>query len=268
MLQNEIPIEWFRCPVTKEKLFLKDNSLWSSEGTYHKDAVHNYWNFFPRDTNLFNSPQWETWRLLQKNGIVSYRNSPTENLGIGKRLDFLTFAEFCDFHGIILDIGVGPQKIPTHIEYCRKEDTFFIGIDPLVGEQPRNFQFVLGLGEFLPFKERLFDQVLFVTSLDHFIDPNQPIAEAKRVLRDDGQLCVWFGEKDKNANVSSKSHEWYEGLSVPKCAEDKFHYKKFTNAIFCDYIHAHHFKITSSYVQNIDQWRRNYFYKLELDVRN
>jgi SAM-dependent methyltransferase len=204
---------------------------------------------------------------LQNNGQISYKFSPAENLGVGKRLDFFAFAEFCTFHGNILDVGVGPQKLPTHIQYCKKKEVFFVGIDPLKGVQKRSFPFVHGLAEFLPFNNNLFDQVLFVTSLDHFLDPNLAFTEAKRVLKDRGELCIWFGEKDKNAPMIKKTHEWYENLTIPEGAIDKFHLIGLTKSIFLDYVYAHHLKIVDFHVQNVDHWRKNSFYKLAKDVR-
>lgn len=260
--KNEIPIEWFCCPTTKEQLSFKGGDLYSKKRVYRKDNKYNYWIFLPQGSTFLNTPMGKTWQILQTNGEVSYNLSPHENLGVGKRSDFFDFAEFCNFHGNVLDVGVGPQQVPTHIEYCQKKDIFFVGIDPLKGEQPRFYPFVLGLAEFLPFNNGVFDQVLYVTSFDHFIDPDLAIIEAKRVLKDTGELCIWFGEKDKDAPRNKKSHEWYENLNIPKGADDKFHLRRITKAIFLDYVNAHHLGIYDSHVQSIDQFRRNYFYKL------
>jgi hypothetical protein len=119
-----------------------------------------------------------------------------EELGVGEREDFRLFADWSRFHGNVLDVGVGPQKVPSHMRYAAGGDATFWGIDPLRGEQPREYGFVQGLGEFLPFGDGIFDQVLFVTSLDHFIDPRVPLREARRVLAAGGEVCVWLGEKD------------------------------------------------------------------------
>lgn len=260
--RREIPLDWFRCPVTKELLTHNSGELYSSHGVYKQNPVYGFWNFLPTDFSEFENPHWKAWRKLQDNGTVSYENSPTENLGIGRRSDFLAFADFCDFHGNVLDVGVGPQRCPTHIEFCVKKDVFFLGIDPLVGDQPRDFAFVLGIGEFLPFRNDLFDQVLFVTSLDHFIDPKPALLEARRVTRKFGEICVWFGEKDIGAPKPAKPHAWYEDLTIPEGAEDKFHFRRLTNNVFLEYLDKLKLNVISSHTQRVDEWRRNHFFKL------
>ncbi|MBK8125693.1 MAG: methyltransferase domain-containing protein [Elusimicrobia bacterium] len=136
------------------------------------------------------------WEQLQENGEVSYREDPEHNLGVGARADHLAFADFCGFHGNVLDVGVGPQKEPTHLQRARDKSAFFVGIDPLAGEQPRNFAFVRGLAEHLPFRDGVFDQVLFVTSLDHMLDPVGALREARRVTKPEGRVFLWMGEKN------------------------------------------------------------------------
>ncbi len=132
----------------------------------------------------------------------------------------------------------------------------------MIGEQPRSFAFVLGLGEYLPFCDRLFNQVLLVTALDHFIDPLVPLREAKRVLRADGEICVWIGEKSKKSPVPQKSNEWYEELETPEGAEDPFHFKRFSAAEFETYVEKSGLKVKKKKVLRLDQFGRNLFYKL------
>lgn len=257
-----IPSDWFCCPMTKEPLTLKNGVLHSAENTYKQNKKYGYWDFFPHKSDLLKTDVGKTWELLQKNGLVSYESSPSENLGVGKRQDFLDFAEFSDFHGYILDVGVGPQMVPTHIEYCQNKDASFVGIDPLIGDQPRNFPFILGLAEFLPFVNKRFDQVLFVTSLDHFIDIDLAFIEAKRVLKDEGELCIWFGVKKENSPRKGKSHTWYEELDVPDGAIDRFHFIHLDEKTFLDYVDDHNFRIIDSSSLPVDEWRKNCFYKL------
>ena len=163
-----------------------------------------------------------------------------------------------------MDVGVGPQSRPAHLSaLVGKSNIIFTGIDPLVGEQPRSFPFIQGLAEFLPFKNDLFDQVLFVTSLDHFIDPRPALAEAKRVLKPTGEICIWIGEKDKNAPKPATSPEWYTALTVPPGAEDRFHYKRFTKDDFLGYVKDVNLNISKEEVMIVDAWRKNFFYKLK-----
>jgi SAM-dependent methyltransferase len=182
--------------------------------------------------------------------------------GSSFRPDFLQFAKFCGFRGNVLDVGVGPQRCPTHIEHSHGVDAIFVGIDPLVGSQPRCFGFVRGLGEFLPFRCGVFDQVLFVTSLDHFIDPRPALLEAARVISPDGEICIWLGEKDKAAPKPAKTHAWYENLKVPEGAEDRFHFKRFSTQEFEGYLKELGLATAQREVREIDSWRRNLFYKV------
>lgn len=259
---SEIPLDWLVCPITRGQLTQKDGKLHSSASIYIFNPDFGFWNFVPDNLEEFDRQIWKVWNALQENGLASYINDPARNLGVGKRQDYIDFGNFCEYKGLVLDIGVGPQKIPTHIEHFLSADFDFIGIDPLVGEQPRQFKFVQALGEYLPFRGELFDQVLFVTSLDHFVDPKAALIEAKRVLKSSGEICVWLGEKDKNAPRPKESPEWYKKLQIPAGAEDPFHYKRFSSTEFEGYLQQSKLKIKTKEEHKVDQWRKNLFYKL------
>ncbi|MBL7901677.1 MAG: class I SAM-dependent methyltransferase [Bacteroidia bacterium] len=258
---NKLNKDWLACPITKEELHEENGKLSSSK--YSFNDKNGYWNFIPDSLDELNSPLWKVWNKLQDNGVSSYKNSPTNNLGVGPRKDFMQFAEFCNFDGLILDVGVGPQKAPTHIEYNEKPNITFVGLDPLPGEQPRAFSFVQGLGEYLPFKDNLFDQVLFVTSLDHFIDPVVALNEAKRVVKKEGSICIWLGEKDKNAPKPSVSPDWYKALQIPEGAEDPFHYRRFSVNDFRIFLSETNLRIVEEKVLIVDEWRKNCFFRLK-----
>jgi SAM-dependent methyltransferase len=138
--------------------------------------------------------RWPLWERLQANFVAAASAMPEESLSVTARPDAESFAQFCDFSGAVLDVGCGTQPLPTYadVDNCR-----FIGIDPLPGSAERSFEFVHGLGEFLPFRSGCFDQVLFATSLDHMLVPRRALAEARRVLRPGGAVNVWFGEVDR-----------------------------------------------------------------------
>lgn len=92
--------------------------------------------------------------------------------------------------GAVLDIGCGP---PTEPNYAVAANGTFVGIDPLGGEKQREFTFVQGIGEYLPFADGSFDRVLFATSLDHVLSPVRSLSEARRVLSSE-TVNIWFGE--------------------------------------------------------------------------
>lgn len=257
-----LPLEWLADPVSKKPPRYEGGIAHCDSGDYRYDSEHHYWAFMPKDLGTLLGEKGAAWQQLQDNGLVGYLNDPCKNLGVGNRPDFVSFANFCRFRGNILDVGCGPQRVPTHMAVTPQSDVFFVGIDPLVGEQPRDFPFVLGVGEYLPFRERVFDQVLFVTSLDHFLDPVPPLREAKRVLGHDGEVCVWIGEKDRAAPRPKTSPEWYQKLKVPHGAEDFFHYKRFTAIEFERAAENSGLQVIERSVTEVDQWRKNFFYRL------
>ena len=110
---------------------------------------------------------------------------------MGRSRDAQLFAEFSELQGLVLDIGCGPQAAPS---YGMNFDGRLVGIDPLVGVQPRRFDFVQGVGEYLPFADGTFDRILFATSLDHMLVPTRVLREARRVAKPSGTVNLWFLE--------------------------------------------------------------------------
>lgn len=135
--------------------------------------------------------KWSLWEQLQDNGAIAYEAEPETNLSFGRRRDAELFADFSKIHGLTLDVGCGPQAAPS---YGLNFDGQLVGIDPLIGIQPRMFDFVQGIGEYLPFADDTFDRVLFATSLDHMLAPGRVMREASRVVRPDGVVSIWFAE--------------------------------------------------------------------------
>jgi len=132
--------------------------------------------------------KWDTWQKLQDNGLFSYTNAPELNLSVGPREDALAFKAFCQLSGVILDVGCGPQTYPSYLPGTGA----VVGIDPLLGQQPRGFAFVQGIGEYLPFRDGTFDHILYATSLDHMLVPRHSLAESTRCLKPGGCLNLWL----------------------------------------------------------------------------
>lgn len=135
--------------------------------------------------------RWPLWEELQRNGELMYAADPPSSLSVGDRKDAAQFAEFSELTGIVLDIGCGPQPAPS---YAEGFDGTFVGIDPLPGTAIRRIPFVQGIAEFLPFRDAIFDRVLFAASLDHVLSTERALAEARRVVRPDGAVTIWLGE--------------------------------------------------------------------------
>jgi SAM-dependent methyltransferase len=147
----------------------------------------------PPDTDVLKN--WDLWEKLQANGLVAYESAPEENLCVGKRRDAQAYAEFCRLDGCLtLDVGCGPQRLPS---YGAGGGDRFIGIDPLPGSVQRDFHFIQGIAEYLPFRDGVFDRILFGTSLDHFLSPLRALREAHRTLKPDGRVCIWYGSDEE-----------------------------------------------------------------------
>jgi SAM-dependent methyltransferase len=131
------------------------------------------------------------WQKLEANGARAYELDPPSSLSIGDRSDARLFGEFSRLEGLILDIGCGPQAMPSYAEGAAER---FVGIDPLRGEQPRPFAFAQAIAEYLPFRDGVFDRVLFATSIDHLLLPELALAETRRVSKSGGMVCIWVGE--------------------------------------------------------------------------
>ncbi|MGB5274052.1 MAG: class I SAM-dependent methyltransferase [Flavobacteriaceae bacterium] len=93
--------------------------------------------------------------------------------------------------GIEVGLGTGRFAVPLGI----KE-----GVEPSVpmGQkaQKRGIEVIQGTAEKLPYGDLQFDFVLFVT-ICHFNSLKLALAEAKRVLKNDGALLIGFLDKDR-----------------------------------------------------------------------
>lgn len=215
------------------------------------------------DESLRTGPLWEAWDQLQANGVASYESDPTRNLSVGRRDDCLRFGEFCRYRGRVLDIGCGPQSWPAYL--LPESGAEFIGIDPLAGATPQHddaLPKVCGLAEHLPFRDRIFNQAIFATTLDHFVDPLAALREASRVCRIGGELLLWLGEKKAGAPRPATSPKWYQDLVKPDLADDFFHVKRLTLAEFEALIAPTPLKIARRLVIEVDAWRTNFFVAL------
>lgn len=160
------------------------------------------------------------WEKVERNGLVSYEADPEHNLSVSEREVTVAFRRFADLRGLVLDVGCGPQSRPF---YARDFDGRFVGIDPLRGVERRDFEFIQGLGEYLPFRADVFDRVLFATTLDHMLSPRRALLEASRVALPTGEIVIWCGDESTKPVFTGVSSPWYEGLSVPDGARDRFH---------------------------------------------
>ena len=132
----------------------------------------------------------EEWEQKQDLGRIEYERGEDTNVDeLARR-----FAQFAELHGLVLDIGCGISSRPAY--FSDDPDCTYVGVDPLVGAVVRDFDFVQGIAERLPFADATFDGVISATMLDHVPDPEQVLIDARRVLKTGGRLALWVGVVD------------------------------------------------------------------------
>src|SRR6266536_1498700 len=200
------------CPVCRSELMLSQItdmgrvSCSQCQRTYSfENGVYDLTPVPPPDKEVLD--KWSLWEQLQENGSIAYTAAPEMSLSVGTRDDAKAFGDFSKLSGLVLDIGCGPQEIPSYgLDFPGQ----LIGIDPLRGVIPKRFAFVQGIGEYLPFRSGTFDRVLFATSLDHTLHPKSALAEARRVVKLDGTVNVWLGDDEHSDDASDQWTARYE----------------------------------------------------------
>ena len=221
------------------------------------------WDLTP-PTSRRRSEAWHTWEQVQANGVVAYEAEPERNLGVGDREDYDRFRRFASLGGLVLDVGCGPQSLPTHFSPPPR-GTRFVGIDPLVGDREADYTQVRGLAEYLPFRDGIFERVLFVTTLDHFVDVSRALEEARRVLIRGGRIVVWLGHKRADTPKPATSPAWYQALEQPQGADDLFHIERMDAADALGRFDEARLRVVAEDSIRVDAYRTNHFFSLEAD---
>lgn len=261
-----IPLDWYVSPISKKPLTLiNENLLKDDDGNeFRREEKFGYWNFIPNSSPVYTEQEWESWKKLIENFMVSFENDPEHNVSYDVRDDALLFGEFCNYHGKVLDLGCGPHACPSYIKFKRNEEAEYYGLDPVPGAQPREYDFIQGIGEHVPFAEDIFDMTIYATSLLHFIDPRVGIREALRVTKPDGYLAVWVGEKtEQEIKKPVASNPWYDELEIPDGADNVFHYKRFSGLDFEKYVGDCGAKVLEKETHDVPGWGKNIFYKVQ-----
>src|SRR5713101_7552536 len=182
---------------------------------------------------------WRSWREKLERFDAFGRKSFAVEEREGTRLK-ARFFTFCAPQGLVLDLGCGTG---FNLRFLVHEAQY-IGIDPLRLTPCYSFPFVQAVGEYLPWKEAVFDCVVCIATLDHVADPAVVIRECNRVLRPGGTLGImtkvefeggsvarWILylrvglRKLVHGNLSGLTRGIYEILTG---AEDEFHMHHFT----------------------------------------
>ena len=258
---DELIARILACPACGSDLFPADDAGSIACGcgaTYPKER--GAWNFIPSVSDR-SSPVWDCWNRIQENGLASYVSDPENNLSVSRNRYSDAFSKFCGFQGLVLDVGCGPQPLPSYFDLSR--EAVYVGIDPLAGDVAPRFLKLRGFAEHLPFRSGVFDQAVFATTLDHLMDPRKGLVEAIRVLDRDGEIDVWLGEKHPGARGPAVSPEWYLRLTKPDLAEDLFHIQRIGDAGFRAMLLDAGLDIVRTEVHAVDRWRTNFFYCLK-----
>jgi len=114
------------------------------------------------------------------------------------------FGNFCKISGNVLDVGSGPRRAP-YLESANCE--LCVGLDPLPIKEP-SFNLVCGVGEFQPFRSKIFDQCLCGTSLEHCVRPEMVLREMRRITKEEGKINLWIGTFDRPRQKLSRMSSW------------------------------------------------------------
>jgi ubiquinone/menaquinone biosynthesis C-methylase UbiE len=166
--------------------------------------------------------EWEVWREhLAK--FQARRETRIENPDelITKRARRINsqpaFAEFVGIDtGTVLDVGCGPGKFRHHFD---AERVRYVGLDPLHLAEVRDFPFVQGLAEYLPFKRSTFTDIVVLAALDHFRNLDRFLDEAQRVLVPGGRLHLLQSVHELRGPISAVK---VVGHKVKDALEDRW----------------------------------------------
>jgi len=92
---------------------------------------------------------------------------------------------------LCLDVGCGALAWPVYMA-ASSERVEWIGVDPFLGDAARQFPFVQGLGEYLPFLPEVFDGALYASTIYHQLEPRRSLRRVRSVLKPMGKLFVWY----------------------------------------------------------------------------
>ena len=137
------------------------------------------------DLPLWQAHQSKMWREYKggDEGIFTYDNDE-----IGRHV-----GEIIARAGgaLYLDVGCGARPWPVYMA-ASSQRVQWIGIDPFLGDAIRQFPFVQGMGEYIPFRREIFDGALYASTIYHQLDPQRSLRRAHNILKPKGKLFIWY----------------------------------------------------------------------------
>ena len=136
--------------------------------------------------------KYEIWHELLKREWIAYKQSPVGVFSVDGYIVAEEVGRLINQYNpkTCLDIGCGCLSLPTYMKTAK--DVKWFGVDPLAGDQLRQFNFLRGCAENLPYSNNFFHSVLFASSIDHLLDPCIALREAWRVLKSGAYIFIWF----------------------------------------------------------------------------
>ncbi|MBI4754383.1 MAG: methyltransferase domain-containing protein [Betaproteobacteria bacterium] len=162
---------------------------------------------------------WALFDRCLNQGTESYEALPPGSCSTEAHPQALLFRAFLRpyLRGHVLDVGCGPQPVPYYLQDYPTER--ICGIDPISRAEDHPFQFVPGVGEYLPWDDSVFDLVVSGTTLDHYSLLDRGLESAFRVLRPGGHFVAWITEfKD-----APEYDPYTVSMEAPYDAEHLFH---------------------------------------------
>jgi SAM-dependent methyltransferase len=200
----ELLLEYLACPVEPSNplIPIRDNddnviAIRSGEREYH--VTNNIPRMIP-EIEEKKKGAWQRWEKLFSHWWQVFGNQPEIIKSVVDDPVAGYVGKMISRHGggLFLDVGCGTAPVHPHMEACR-DSVSWIGIDPVVGENTRCFPFVQGLGEYLPFRDGVFDGALFSLVLSNLLDPLQALRQASRVLKSEGKVYLKYYVASMNA---------------------------------------------------------------------
>lgn len=191
---------------------------------------------------------WQVYLDCLNTGTESYAGLPSNSCSTDNHPQSLLFKAFLRpyLRGYVLDIGCGPQPIPSYLADIPFDRIY--GIDPISKPEDHPFTFVSGVGEFLPFGDQSFDVLVSGTTLDHYYLLDAGMKEAARVLRPGGHFVAWITEFS-----GAPAYDPYGGTMTAFDSEHMYHIDRtwfvpFMAKIGFDLAEVCHFKLPFNYL--------------------
>ena len=137
------------------------------------------------DVPLWQAHQKKMWREYQDGdqGVFTGEHNP-----IGRHVGEIIAALG---GGLWLDVGCGARPWPVYMA-ASSGPVQWVGVDPFLGDAVRQFPFVQGMGETLPFRREAFDGALYASTLYHHLDPPRSLRRVHSIVKPGGKLFVWI----------------------------------------------------------------------------